>query len=148
MDICFRLKMFLQGAFFCFILEYVSYFCHGYDTLEVRFYRCSSVKLSALFYVCTSVHYFTWIRCIDYCFFFYCFCCSSLHKICQNAGLSWLVFSHIRTESTTLSLYGKIRVRENPYSGILHKVLFIIIIITQPLNGKLNWNITKKNFLP
>ena len=70
MDICFRLKMFLQGAFFCFILEYVSYFCHGYDTLEVRFYRCSSVKLSALFYVCTSVHYFTWIRCIDYCFFF------------------------------------------------------------------------------
>ena len=43
-----------------------------------------------------------------------------LHKICENTGFHWLAFSHIRTESTILSLYGRIRVSENPYSRIFY----------------------------
>ena len=44
---------------------------------------------------------------------------TTLHKISENTGFQWPVFSRIRTESSTiLSLYGRIRVSENPYSCI------------------------------
>ena len=42
-----------------------------------------------------------------------------MSKVYQHTDLFWIVFSHIRTQSTFLSLYGKIRVRENSSSGIL-----------------------------
>ena len=37
-------------------------------------------------------------------------------------GFLWPIFFRIRTESWILSLYGKMRVRENPYSGIFYVV--------------------------
>ena len=40
----------------------------------------------------------------------------TLHKICENTGFYWSVFSRIKKISTILSLYGRIRVSENPYS--------------------------------
>ena len=54
----------------------------------------------------------------------------SLNKICQNTGFLWPVFPLIRaetiimslTESKILSLYGKMQVRENPYSDIFYWV--------------------------
>ena len=49
--------------------------------------------------------------------------CIALHKICQNTGFLWLVFSHIRTETKVLPLYGKMRVRQNPYCGVFYTVL-------------------------
>ena len=49
---------------------------------------------------------------------------SSLHKICENTGFHWPLFSRIRTE--ILSLYWKIRVSENPYSRIFYTVLGVI----------------------
>ena len=42
----------------------------------------------------------------------------SLHRICENPGFYGRVFSRIRTESTILPLYGRIRVSETPYSRI------------------------------
>ena len=44
----------------------------------------------------------------------------TVHKICKNTGFHGIVFSRIRTESTIVSLYGWIRVSENPYSHILY----------------------------
>ena len=41
------------------------------------------------------------------------------HKICENTGFHW---SRIMTESTIISLYGRIRVSENPYSSIFYVV--------------------------
>ena len=38
----------------------------------------------------------------------------------QEYGFFWPAFSRIRTESRILSLYGKIRFRENPYSGMFY----------------------------
>ena len=46
----------------------------------------------------------------------------SLHKICENTGFQWHIFSRISTKSTILSLYGRIRVSENPYSRIFYAV--------------------------
>ena len=43
----------------------------------------------------------------------------SLRRICQNMVFLWPVFSCVTAESKILPLYGKIRVRENPYSGIM-----------------------------
>ena len=43
---------------------------------------------------------------------------SIFRKIRQNSDFIWLVFPHIRTESKMLSLYRRIRARENPYSRI------------------------------
>ena len=45
-------------------------------------------------------------------------CSFPLHKICENTGFQWHIFSCISTKSTILSLYGRIRVSENPYSRI------------------------------
>ena len=45
----------------------------------------------------------------------------------QNfGGFLWAVFSRISTGSTILSLYGKMRVRENPYSSIFYAVLILL----------------------
>ena len=44
----------------------------------------------------------------------------SLHNIFENTGFHWPVFSRIRTESRILTLYGRIRVSENPYSRIFY----------------------------
>ena len=38
------------------------------------------------------------------------------HKICENTGFHWPVFSRIKTKSTILSLHGRISVCESPYS--------------------------------
>ena len=46
----------------------------------------------------------------------------SLHKICENTGFHRHVFSRKRTESTILSLYGRIRISENPCSRIFYAV--------------------------
>ena len=46
----------------------------------------------------------------------------SLHKICENTGFHWPLFSRIRTKSTSLSLYRRIRVSENPHSRIFYVV--------------------------
>ena len=42
----------------------------------------------------------------------------SLHKIRQNMGFLWSLFSCIGAESAILFSYGKIQARSNPYSGI------------------------------
>ena len=49
-------------------------------------------------------------------------CSFPLHKICENTGFQWHIFSRISTKSTILSLYGRIRVSENPYSRIFYAV--------------------------
>ena len=46
----------------------------------------------------------------------------SLSKICENTGFLSHFFSRIRKESKTLSLYGKIQVRENTYFDIFYAV--------------------------
>ena len=46
-----------------------------------------------------------------------------LHKICENTGFHWPVFSHIRSESLILSLYERIRVSENMYFRIYYAVI-------------------------
>ena len=46
-----------------------------------------------------------------------------LRKMCQITGFFWPIFSRIRTESWILSLYRKIRVRENLYSSIFYAVI-------------------------
>ena len=44
---------------------------------------------------------------------------TTLHRMSENTGFQWPIFSRIRTESSTiLSLYGRIRVSENRYSCI------------------------------
>ena len=43
-----------------------------------------------------------------------------LHKICGNTGFHWPVFFRIRTKSTILSFYWRIRVTENPHSRIFY----------------------------
>ena len=50
-------------------------------------------------------------------------CKFALHKICENTGFQWPVFSRIRTKSAMFSLYGRIRATENPYSSIFYAVL-------------------------
>ena len=47
----------------------------------------------------------------------------TLHKICKNTGFHRPAFFCIRTESTILSLYGRIRASENPYSRIFYAVI-------------------------
>ena len=47
----------------------------------------------------------------------------TLCKICQYTGFLWPVFSHIRSESTILTLYEKIWVRKNPYAGKFYTVV-------------------------
>ena len=49
-----------------------------------------------------------------------------LHKICQNTGFTWPVFSGIRTESVILffvSFYRKIKKRENSYFDMFYAVI-------------------------
>ena len=46
----------------------------------------------------------------------------TMDKICKNMGFHRPVFSSIRTESAILSLYGRIRASENPYSHIFYAV--------------------------
>ena len=50
----------------------------------------------------------------------------SLHKICENTYFHWPVFSRIRPKSQISSLYGRIRVSENPYSRIFYVVFLMI----------------------
>ena len=45
------------------------------------------------------------------------------HKTCKNTEFHWPKFSRIRTKSSILSLYQKIRVSENPYSRIFYAVI-------------------------
>ena len=45
-----------------------------------------------------------------------------LLKICQNTDFLWPVLSLIRAECTIISLCRKIKVKDNPYSGIFHTV--------------------------
>ena len=45
----------------------------------------------------------------------------SLHKICENAGFHWPVFSCIRTESRELN--ERTQVSQNPYSRIFYAVI-------------------------
>ena len=45
-----------------------------------------------------------------------------LRKFCKNTSFHWPIFFRIKTESTILSLYGRIRVSENPYSPIFYTV--------------------------
>ena len=45
-----------------------------------------------------------------------------MHKICENTGFHWPVFSRIRKEYTILPLHRRIRVSENPYSRIFYTV--------------------------
>ena len=47
--------------------------------------------------------------------------------ITPEYGFSLPIFSHIKTESTILSLNGKTWVRGNPYSGVFHAVLGLVI---------------------
>ena len=62
----------------------------------------------------------------------------SLHKICENTGFQWPVFSRIRTKSVILSLYGRIQVAENLYfcifyavSGFSFVLLLTVFLITK-----------------
>ena len=45
-----------------------------------------------------------------------------LRKICQNKSFLWPVLPGIWTESSNMSLYGKLCVKENPYPDIFYTV--------------------------
>ena len=47
---------------------------------------------------------------------------TAMHKTCENTSFQRPVFSRIRTESTTLSSYGRMRVSEHPESRIFYAV--------------------------
>ena len=51
----------------------------------------------------------------------------TLRKICQNMGFLWPEFSS-RTESKILSLYGKLRIKENPHCDLFYAKLISIIL--------------------
>ena len=53
----------------------------------------------------------------------------SLRRICEYMSFLQPVFSHVRTESSILSLYEKMRVRENLYSGIFYAVYVSVMCI-------------------
>ena len=53
----------------------------------------------------------------------------SLHKICNNTGFHWPVFSRIRAES-----YGRIRVIQNLYSRIFYTVWHTTALVNLNLN--------------
>ena len=59
---------------------------------------------------------------------------NALRKICQNTGFLWPAFSCMRTELKLLSLYGKMRVSENPHSGIFYAVMISVICKRLPVN--------------
>ena len=48
--------------------------------------------------------------------------CLPLYKTLENTGFHWPEFFRITTESTILSLYGRIQVSEKPYSRIFYAV--------------------------
>ena len=52
----------------------------------------------------------------------------SLHKICENTGFHWSVFSGIRTESVILSLYGRMRTSKNLYIRIFYAVFKVVLL--------------------
>ena len=52
-----------------------------------------------------------------------------LHKLCQNTGFRRPLFSCMRTKSLIPSLYEKMRVRENRYSGIFYVLSWNILRI-------------------
>ena len=54
---------------------------------------------------------------------------NTLHKICENTGFHWPVFSCVRTKSMILSLYGRIRVSENPYSRISYAAIVVKVVL-------------------
>lgn len=60
------------------------------------------------------------------CFRISTFSTQSLEKICERE-FSFLCF-HISTESTILSLWWKIQVRENPYSAMFYLQFFVYIL--------------------
>ena len=50
----------------------------------------------------------------------------ALHKICENTGFYWPVFSRAKKESTVMSLCRIMRVLENPYSCIFYAMYSFI----------------------
>lgn len=54
-----------------------------------------------------------------------------LRKICQETGFLRFIFYRIRKESSILSSYGKILVRENSSCGIFYALIFELIVINE-----------------
>ena len=54
-----------------------------------------------------------------------------LRKICQETGFLRFVFYRIRKESSILSSYGKILVRENSSCGIFYALIFELTVIDE-----------------
>ena len=52
----------------------------------------------------------------------------SLYKVCENTGFRWPVFFQIKTKSTILSLYRRIRVRKNPHFCIFYAVFWLPVV--------------------
>ena len=46
----------------------------------------------------------------------------SLDKLCENTSFHVPAFSRMRAESAIMSLYGRIRVSEDPYTRVFHAV--------------------------
>ena len=55
----------------------------------------------------------------------------------EYGGFHSPVFSRIRTDSTSLSLHGRIWVCESPYSFIFYAVIFLIMHKINPNNAPL-----------
>ena len=54
-----------------------------------------------------------------------------LRKICQETGFLRFIFYRIRKESSILSSYGKILVRENSSCGIFYALIFELTVINE-----------------
>ena len=63
-----------------------------------------------------------WIRWSCLLFLFWIRITFSLHKVWENTGFPWPIFSCKRTEYTILFLQGRLRVSENPYYRIFYAV--------------------------
>ena len=99
-----------------------------------------------------------------------CYAFYTLHKICENTGFHWPVFSRIRTKPTILSSYGRIWATENAQSRIFYAVFsktmkFIHLcwsfftyrsygsifsnlefVILEVANGSIQWRLLACNF--
>ena len=68
---------------------------------------------------------------------------TTLSKICKNSNFLWPVFSRVRTESRTLSLYEKIRVRRPRRSSVFivnfeQISLIVLVFLLLTLNKQIS----------
>ena len=96
--------------------EIIRLYCH----LTSRFAHLRAQILNCWF----MIYKISWYISINAVF---CYQLHSLHKICGHMTFLWSVSSRVRRESNIPLLYGIIRIRESPYSGIFYAVAALIV---------------------